>query len=115
MLALPDLIGGCADLEKEHMQVLHYSVGQHYTLHHDYIDGQENLPCGPRALTFFIYLSDVDGGGETEFPHLNISVTPKRGQALMWDNIHPDTRLEDRRTEHIAHDVVLSNDQWRAF
>jgi hypothetical protein len=36
------------------------------------------LACGPRILTFFLYLSDVEEGGETNFPLLNISVNPKK-------------------------------------
>jgi hypothetical protein len=29
---------------------------------------------GARLMTFFLYLSDVDEGGETDFPSLNITV-----------------------------------------
>jgi len=28
---------------------------------------QNGLVCGPRILTFFLYLSDVEEGGETSF------------------------------------------------
>jgi hypothetical protein len=31
------------------------------------------MASGPRILTFFLYLSDVEEGGETSFPQLGIS------------------------------------------
>lgn len=53
-------------------------------MHHDYGREDVGLACGPRILTFFLYLSDVEEGGETAFPKLNISVRPKKGTALLW-------------------------------
>lgn len=41
---------------------------------------QSRLACGPRILTFFLYLSDVEEGGETGFPKMNLQVTPKKGR-----------------------------------
>ena len=58
----------------ETFQVLRYEVGQKYEMHHD--NGvqwmADKLASGPRMLTFFLYLSDVDEGGETVFPALGI-------------------------------------------
>ena len=62
------------------------------------------MPAGPRILTFFLYLSNVDEGGETHFPKLNISVTPEKGSALLWpsvDSDEPHARLEEL-TYHAA-------------
>ena len=63
----------------EYVQVLQYGVGQYYQGHHDYIPAHAQLPCGPRVYTLFMYLSDVDEGGETAFERLKVSATPKRG------------------------------------
>ena len=56
----------------EAFQVLRYEVGQKYVVHHDASAAQTRLSCGTRILTFFLYLSDVEEGGETAFPSLNI-------------------------------------------
>lgn len=54
-------------------------------------------------LTLFLYLNDVDGGGETEFTHLNIKSTPKRGRALLWPSVlDEDSMQRDSRTDHAA-------------
>lgn len=46
--------------------------GQYYRVHSDYGASQKRLACGPRVLTFFMYLSDVEEGGETHFPRVDI-------------------------------------------
>eukprot|EP00580_Thalassiosira_gravida_P010906 CAMPEP_0201632592 /NCGR_PEP_ID=MMETSP0493-20130528/6186_1 /ASSEMBLY_ACC=CAM_ASM_000838 /TAXON_ID=420259 /ORGANISM="Thalassiosira gravida, Strain GMp14c1" /LENGTH=338 /DNA_ID=CAMNT_0048104147 /DNA_START=18 /DNA_END=1034 /DNA_ORIENTATION=+ len=91
----------------EHLQLLRYEAGQHYSAHHDYIPYQLDQPCGPRIMTMFLYLSGVEEGGETSFPKLGISVSPKKGSAVLWPSVlDGDPREEDRRTEHEAEVVV---------
>jgi len=91
----------------EQFQVLRYQPGQYYRTHHDYGAQQVKLACGPRILTFFLYLSDVDEGGETAFPRLDIKVPPKRGKALLWPSVLSDDLLaQDSRTFHEALPVV---------
>lgn len=81
--------------------------GQFYRTHHDYIGHQKNRQCGPRILTFFLYLSDVEEGGGTDFPQLNITVMPKKGSALLWPSVlNADPFAEDKRMMHQALDVV---------
>ena len=57
-------------------------TGQRYGVHHDYGGSDRKLACGPRILTFFLYLSDVEEGGETAFPSMGISVKPKKGKVI---------------------------------
>jgi prolyl 4-hydroxylase len=71
----------------ESFQVLRYELEQKYNPHHDTGAGQFRLACGARILTFFLYLSDVEEGGETAFPKLNIAVKPKKGQAVLWPGV----------------------------
>lgn len=37
-----------------------------------------------RYMSFFLYLNDVEYGGETRFPYLDLSVKPKRGRILVF-------------------------------
>lgn len=91
----------------ENFQILQYDVGQHYRVHHDSSERQKLLACGPRILTFFLYLSDVEEGGETAFPTLGISIKPKKGKALLWPSVmSDDPLLIDQRTMHEARPVI---------
>jgi prolyl 4-hydroxylase len=68
---------------------------------------QNKLACGPRILTFYLYLSDVEEGGETAFPSLGIKVKPKKGKAVLWPSTLNDNLEEmDRRTMHEAMPVI---------
>ena len=43
-----------------------YAIGEKYVEHHDMNNISDNdHACGPRIYTFFLYLSDVEEGGET--------------------------------------------------
>lgn len=68
-------------------QVLRYEPGGFYRKHHDIIDEHLEFPFQSRVYTFFLYLSDVEEGGETYFEALNISVAPKLGRAVWWPNV----------------------------
>ena len=60
-----------------------------------------------RILTFFLYLSDVEEGGETSFPLLGLSVKPKMGRALLWPSVlDEDPGAIDPRTSHEARPVI---------
>ena len=45
-----------------------------------------------RFLVLFVYLNDVEEGGGTEFPELDLTVTPKCGTMLLfpstWTYLH---------------------------
>jgi hypothetical protein len=66
----------------ESFQILQYDHDQFYRSHHD-SSGTEKGVSGHRILTFFLYLTDVEEGGETKFNKLDIQVKPKRGRALV--------------------------------
>lgn len=86
----------------EHLQVLRYQKGQFYREHHDQ-NSPEYSAWGPRLYTFFMYLSDVDEGGATRFTKLNISVTPRKGSAILWPSVHSDDPWKtEEKTYHEA-------------
>jgi prolyl 4-hydroxylase len=91
----------------ESFQVLQYLEGQRYGEHHDYGASDRGLPSGPRILTFFLYLSDVEEGGSTGFPGLGIDVVPKKGKALLWPSTVSDNpEMKEHRTNHEAKAVT---------
>ena len=93
----------------EHLQILKYVPGEFYRKHHDYVQGHQDRNCGPRVLTFFLYLSDVEEGGATGFPDLKpgLKVLPKKGKALLCPSVlDSDPHSIDKRTMHEAEDVV---------
>lgn len=66
-------------------------------------------PCGVRLATFFLYLSDVEEGGGTWFPQLNITGVPKKRRALLWYNVKKHSSgkwIMDTRTQHEAVPVI---------
>ena len=78
---------------------MRYHPGEFYKPHHDYYNACETWMNGNRHFTFLIYLNDVDEGGETGFPRLNISVTPTAYSALAFNDVL-DNGEPDERTLH---------------
>lgn len=77
-----------------------------YKMHHDYIQNLHDKNEGPRILTCFIYLNDVEKGGFTVF-ETGISVQPKQGRAILWPSVKDETpQMIDPRTNHEARPVL---------
>jgi len=94
---------GIPSNHSEYWQLLRYEETQEYNEHHDYITYQVDRSEGVRILTVYFYLNDVEAGGGTRFPKLNLTVYPAKGRALIWpstNNVNPDTK--DPRTNHQA-------------
>jgi prolyl 4-hydroxylase len=78
----------------EQPQMIRYSDGQENNLHHDsgilYDDGTIESQYPLRHWTVLIYLNDLDieNGGATVFPELNINVDPIASKALIFPNIN---------------------------
>lgn len=86
---------GMPEKNFEHFQIVRYEQGQFYHVHNDYKQFMIQKPYGARILTMFFYLNDVEEGGGTSFPELNLTVSPKMGRALLWPSVmndHPDEK-----------------------
>jgi hypothetical protein len=58
-----------------------YDAGGHFAgLHSE----KMNLAKQHRALVWMTYLNDVAEGGETEFTHFDLKLTPEAGKTLIW-------------------------------
>lgn len=96
---------GAPVLFQEPTNILHYTVGQQYRPHFDFLDpgeahfARELQQIGQRTTTFLIYLNDDFDGGETEFLRLNWRFKGKAGDALVFWNVDADGRV-DRNSLH---------------
>jgi prolyl 4-hydroxylase len=70
----------------ERAQITRYDVGGSFGVHSDAFTAEYQRKMGTRQRsgTFLVYLSDVDGGGETHFPRLEVRVKPRKGRALWF-------------------------------
>src|SRR6185503_18913993 len=76
----------------EPTQGQYYEVGDEFKPHTDYFEAYElekfSTPTlGQRTWTFMMYLNEPEGGGATDFPSLGVSIRPKTGLAVIWNNL----------------------------
>jgi len=80
----------------ETIQGQRYLPGQEFQAHTDWFPAstayweQEKARGGQRSFTAMAFLNPVDEGGSTDFPRLNISIEPRPGALLIWNNADPE-------------------------
>ena len=85
--------------------VLHYTPGQRFLPHYDFLDethpghAKDMAQSGQRVLTFLLSLNDDYEGGETQFPILSKRYRGRKGNALFFWNVEPDG-TPDKRLLH---------------
>jgi hypothetical protein len=98
-------VTGLALAGLEHTAVLHYTVGQEFLPHFDFLDTEnpayaEDLARrGQRVATFLLYLNGDFDGGETGFPLVNWKFKGGAGDAMFFSNVDV-TGAPDRQTRH---------------
>jgi prolyl 4-hydroxylase len=83
-------VSGSVPAQGEALTILRYTPGQQYKLHHDALPGVGNQ----RVRTVIVYLNEGFGGGETHFPDGNLTITPKGGDAILFDNCTSDGSID---------------------
>ncbi len=82
--------------------VLHYTSGQRFLPHYDFLDdahpghASDIARGGQRVLTFLLSLNDDYEGGETSFPILAKRYRGRKGNALFFWNVEPDGTVDKR-------------------
>lgn len=79
----------------EGLQVLHYAPSQEFKAHYDFFGHNHPSSQNNRISTLIMYLNDVEEGGETTFPNLEISVKPVKGSALYFEYFYNDPKLNE--------------------
>jgi prolyl 4-hydroxylase len=104
----------------EMFQVVKYESGQFFKPHCDAFPDEymKLVGYGQRQYTFFVYLNNVDAGGQTDFPTLGLSFDPKKRNALFWENCK-DPKTCNPRTLHQGKppigDVKYGLNIWMTF
>jgi prolyl 4-hydroxylase len=88
----------------EALQVIYYDVDQQYKAHFDAYDLSKDLGRhytrrgGQRLVTTLTYLNDVEEGGGTSFPKLDIEIEARKGRLAIFHNciagtndVHPNS------------------------
>mmetsp|Transcript_10722 Transcript_10722/g.16178 ORF Transcript_10722/g.16178 Transcript_10722/m.16178 type:complete len:514 (-) Transcript_10722:657-2198(-) len=66
-----------------------------HTVHHDYDFHDSWKSAGPRVLSLYIPLSDVEAGGYLGFPILDwLMIPPQAGQLILWPNVLSENLME---------------------
>ncbi|MBW7452568.1 2OG-Fe(II) oxygenase [Paenibacillus sepulcri] len=94
------------------LQVLLYTPGEEYRPHYDFFAETSRASANNRISTLVMYLNDVEEGGETAFPLLNISVIPNKGMAVYFEYFYSSHELNDL-TLH-AGTPVIKGEKWVA-
>ncbi|WP_041076074.1 2OG-Fe(II) oxygenase [Bacillus sp. OxB-1] len=95
----------------EGLQILQYTPGQQYKAHYDFFSSTSKV-TNNRISTLVMYLNDVEQGGETFFPKLNFSVTPKKGMAVYFEYFYTDPHLNELTLHGGA--PVITGEKWVA-
>lgn len=92
----------------EALTIMRYRRAQVFRPHIDAIAGAKNQ----RIATVLVYLNEGFEGGETSFLASGIKVTPRRGDAILFDNVDSGGAI-DPLTQH-AGEAVRRGEKWLA-
>ncbi|MBO1511289.1 2OG-Fe(II) oxygenase [Metabacillus bambusae] len=110
-IRISDIMGPSIEYA-EGLQILKYLPGQEYKAHHDYFASTSKASKNNRISTLIMYLNDVEEGGETYFPKLGFSVSPKKGMAVYFEYFYNNTELNDLTLHGGA--PVVKGEKWVA-
>lgn len=96
----------------EGIQILKYAPGQEYKAHLDFFSSASRAASNNRISTLVMYLNDVEEGGETFFPKLNVSVLPKKGTAVYFEYFYSNQEFNELTLHGGA--PVIKGEKWVA-
>ncbi|MFK7864232.1 MAG: prolyl hydroxylase family protein [Pseudohongiellaceae bacterium] len=115
-LRVAEVVGLPLD-QAESLQVIHYGKTQQYSPHYDAWDAatERGRRCmvkgGQRLVTCLLYLNDVEEGGGTSFPNLDMEVRAKKGRMVLFHNCYQDKSIRHPDSLHGGM-PVLEGEKW---
>ena len=100
-------VTGIDPVHAEPLQGQRYLEGQEYRRHCDFFHTDkpywqvERRRGGQRSWTAMVYLNEVEEGGGTDFPALDLTIAPEPGTLVLWDNMTRNGR-PNRALVHAA-------------
>ena len=99
-----DVVSKCSNIAKkmtnkndnnlEKLQLVYYPVGGYFRPHHDATKNSNIVTdVTSREYTLLVYLNDVEEGGETVFPRLNLEVKPKKGKGILFRTLDENDKI----------------------
>lgn len=110
-------VTGIPAVNGEGIQILNYVNGGEYKPHFDYFPdnegGRANMSQGgQRIITVIMYLNDVNAGGATIFPEINLNIYPKKGSAVYFSYFNAASQVDPLTLHGGA--PVLQGEKWIA-
>ena len=89
-----------------------YSEGGKFAEHSDAFNyhskdlNPDTQQYGQRIISAILYCNDNFTGGETVFPHINYSVTPKTGRLLIFHNVQESAYNPTYICNHLSNSII---------
>lgn len=101
----------------ESLQIVHYGPTQEYAPHYDawVAESDSGKRCmargGQRLVTCLLYLNDVQAGGGTSFPKLDMEIRAIKGRMVIFHNCHPGQNIRHPNSLHGGMPVI-EGEKW---
>ena len=88
-----DALTGIDPIHGELLQGQRYALGEEFKAHHDFFHTDQHywreqvVMGGQRTWTAMAFLNEPEAGGRTHFPAAGITLTPRTGNLLIWNNM----------------------------
>lgn len=81
------------DTHFENLQIVYYPIGGFFNPHYDATPLTSESSTKYREYTLLIYLNDVEEGGETYFPIIDLNIKPKKGKAILFRTLNDNKEI----------------------
>merc|ERR1712110_299806 len=80
------------DTHAEPFLLRRFRPGHSFDAHHDFLSEEDT--AGQRVVTVVFFLQAAVEGGQFEFPHADLSITPQQGDAILYHSRLPNAQKD---------------------